>query len=372
MSGNRIVYLATADARGHLMRAQLLTHALRARGAQVDVLTTSEEGVRFLAGFGITASLLSLHYAVQFDTRQNMLRGATDANVAAYLFHPGRMLRDIWRLRPIVRKADIIINDSFHPALLCMGSLPGWRKKVVHVYGVSLRTALETNFEGRVPGWLAGIFRRIIALQIERSRARLEHDFAYTELRDCPDGSYRLPTPVAVVPPGPPAPPGAMQRAAVYMNPHFSDPAMADAIERGLGGAGLQAHLVGEGYAGRSGWLAQDPAWVDRAVGSDIIVSAPGMAALSIALVYRRPILLVVTDQPEQQNNAARAGQSGVLHRTIVWRHDVQAFADEARAACRELIAEARESERGGERHSAAAARVQTWVTLLMGLAKPC
>ena len=29
----RIVYLATADARGHLMRAQLLVHALRAAGA---------------------------------------------------------------------------------------------------------------------------------------------------------------------------------------------------------------------------------------------------------------------------------------------------------------------------------------------------
>lgn len=372
MSGSRIVYLATADARGHLMRAQLLTHALRARGAQVDVLTTSEEGVRFLAGFGITARLLSLHYAVQFDTRQNMLRGATDANVAAYLFHPGRMLPDIWRLMPIVRTADMIINDSFHPALLCMGSLPGWRKKVVHVYGVSLRHALETNFEGRVPGWLAGLFRRIIALQLSRSRARLEHDFAYAELRDCPDGSYRLPTPVAVVQGGQPAAPGQARTAAVYMNPHFCDPAMADALERGLAGAGVHGHLVGEGYAGRSGWLAQDPAWVERAVGSDLIVSAPGMAALSIALLYRRPILLVLTDQPEQQNNAARAARSGVLHRTIVWRDDAQAFADEAGSACRELLAQAPHGGPGSERHGAAAARVQHWVTLLMALARPC
>ena len=70
MSLLRIVYLATADARGHLMRAQLLTHALRADGASVDVLTTSDEGVRFLAEFGIGATLLSRHYAVQFDTRQ--------------------------------------------------------------------------------------------------------------------------------------------------------------------------------------------------------------------------------------------------------------------------------------------------------------
>lgn len=372
MSACRIVYLATADARGHLMRAQLLTHALRARGAEVDVLTTSEEGIRFLAGFGITARLLSLHYAVQFDSRQNMLRGATDANVAAYLFHPGRMLRDIWRLRSIIRHADMIINDSFHPALLCMGSLPGWRRKVVHIYGVSLRLALETNFVGRVPGWLAGIFRRIIALQLARSRARLEHDFAYAELRDALDGGYQLPTPVAVVSGGQPARRGEAHSAAVYLNPHFCDPALAAALERGLDGAGVLPHLVGEGYAARSGWIGQDPAWVERAVCSELIVSAPGMAALSIALLYRRPILLVLTDQPEQQNNASRAARCGVLHRTIVWRGDAQAFAEEASRACRELLENAQDSCPGGERHAAAATRVQNWVTLLMNLAKPC
>ena len=37
----RILYLATADARGHLMRAQLLSRALIERGAEVRVLTTS-------------------------------------------------------------------------------------------------------------------------------------------------------------------------------------------------------------------------------------------------------------------------------------------------------------------------------------------
>ena len=55
----KLLYLATADARGHLMRAQLLTHALRAQGVTVDVLTTSDEGARFLAGFGIEAPVLS-------------------------------------------------------------------------------------------------------------------------------------------------------------------------------------------------------------------------------------------------------------------------------------------------------------------------
>ncbi len=85
----RILYLATADARGHLMRAQLLVHALRKTGAEVDVMTTSEQGQRFLQSFGIEAEILSLHYAVQFDSEQNMLRKATNRNVAHYLFHPG-------------------------------------------------------------------------------------------------------------------------------------------------------------------------------------------------------------------------------------------------------------------------------------------
>ena len=91
------------------------------RPAQVDVLTTSDAGQAFLAAFDIDAAVLSRHYAVQFDERQNMLRDATDRNVAHYVFRPTRMLRDIARLRAIVRDADLVINDSFHPALLFMG-----------------------------------------------------------------------------------------------------------------------------------------------------------------------------------------------------------------------------------------------------------
>lgn len=81
----RIVYLATADARGHLMRAQLLVHALRAAGAgrRADDVRC---GQAFLAAFDIDAAVLSRHYAVQFDERQNMLRDATDRNVAHYVF----------------------------------------------------------------------------------------------------------------------------------------------------------------------------------------------------------------------------------------------------------------------------------------------
>lgn len=76
-----IVYLATADARGHLMRAKLLVHALRTTSVQVDVLT-SDAGQAFLAAFGIDAAVLPRHYAVQFDERHNMLRVDSDAQGA--------------------------------------------------------------------------------------------------------------------------------------------------------------------------------------------------------------------------------------------------------------------------------------------------
>jgi hypothetical protein len=376
----RIVYLATADARGHLMRAQLLAHALRDAGASVQVLTTSDEGRRFLAGFGISAPVLSRHYAVQFDSRQNMLRRETDRNVAHYMFHPGRMLLDIVRLAIRFRRADLVVNDSFHPALLFMGCMPGWRRKVVHVYGASLRHALETNFSGRMPGWFANLFGRIVAWQIGRSRARIAHDFAYGEPQHDGQGGHRLATPVAVVG----ADTGENQdippQAAVYLNPHFEELALAKGLEHGLADTGLHAHLVGEGYADSRGWLAQDEHWIETAARSAFIVSAPGMAALSVATVYRKPILLLLTDQPEQAANAERAAQLGLQHRTVVWRGSADDLAHDVTEAATELLAMGEGSGQDGQgdpdggRHAMegrrnALARLQHWTALLSSLA---
>ncbi|RQO35458.1 hypothetical protein DBV14_32870 [Variovorax sp. KBW07] len=371
----RIVYLATADARGHLMRAQLLTHALRAAGAQVQVLTTSDEGARFLAGFGIDAPVLSRHYAVQFDREQNMLRRETDRNVAHYMFRPERMLRDIVRLRGWFRGADLVVNDSFHPALLFMGWMPGWRHKVVHVYGASLRHALETNFSGRMPGPVARVFGRIVAWQIDRSRARIEHDFAFDAPSHDGRGRHRLATPVAVVD-AVDRSDAAQRVAAVYLNPHFEEPALADGLEQGLADAGLPAHLVGEGYADRPRWHARDEHWIETAAHSAFIVSAPGMAALSIAAVYRKPILLLLTDQPEQAINAGRAAQLGLAHRVVVWRGDARKFARAVTVAAGELRDAGGDDAdtnggRAAEGRQAAIDRLQHWVVLLSALAAP-
>lgn len=368
----RIAYLATADARGHLMRSQLLTHALQVRGVNVQLITTSDEGQRFLAGFGLTATVLSRHYSVQFDTQQNMLRDATDANVAGYIFHPKRMALDILKLRHVLRENDLVLNDSFHPALLFMGCLPGWRHKVVHIYGASLRQALESNFNGRIPAFIAKSYSRIVSFQINRARARLEHDFAYYPVAERVGDRIRIPTPVAVANPGSIQSEQKSAQVAVYLNPHFCDSALATALERGIADADLTAHFVGEGMTSRPGWVAQDADWVTRAASSSMIISAPGMAALSIAHVYDRPIILLLTDQPEQQRNAVRAKELGLRHCTVVWRGDSKMFADSIQAACLSLrvdigLTSTNRSEVPG--YERAIKRLDTWLDVVVSLA---
>ncbi|WP_025122064.1 MULTISPECIES: hypothetical protein [unclassified Serratia (in: enterobacteria)] len=361
----RIIYLATADARGHLMRAQLLVHALRNAGAQVTVLTTSVPGQRFLQQFDIEAQVLSEHYAVQFDDRQNMLRKATNRNVAHYLFLPGRMLRDIWQLQRLFRDADIVINDSFHPALIYMGMLPVWRRKVVHIYGTSLKVALLKNFEGMWSRPFARLFGWIVGRQLNAALACIEHDFACAIDDTHAPTLYRLPTPVALATPSSSE---TEDGAAVYLNPHFSDPALADALTAGLADASVSAHLVGEGYAGFGDWLAVDRLWASRAACAKLIVSAPGMAALSLALVYQKPILLILCDQPEQMANAGQATQLQLLHRIVTWRGDAADFQRQVTEATKQLCAAPVPNSDGSLGLERAQARIDAWVNRLLAL----
>ncbi len=369
----RMLYLATADARGHLMRAQLLVHALRQAGAEVDVLTTSDEGIAFLSEFGIQARLLSRHYAVQFDAQQNMLRTETNRNVAHYVFRPSRMLRDVLQLAPAMARADLVINDSFHPALLLMGTLPDWRRKVVHVYGGSLKAALTANFEGRVHRAFARLFARVVDWQIRSARCSMQHDFAHGP-NEAPDlaahVTHYLPTPVALAGDDPGAA-NANGVAAIYLNPHFRDPALAQALCAGLRQAGLSTHQVGEGYAGQGDWVGVDRDWVARAAHSRLIVSAPGMAALSIAHVYQRPILLILTDQPEQTANAARAAQLKLNHRVVVWRGDANDFQQQVAAAATGLAQARTTPEHAAAGRARALARIEAWTTRLLALCPP-
>jgi hypothetical protein len=292
----RIVWLAAADARGHLMRAHLVRTALARRGVAVDILTTSEHGRAFLRALGSPSALLSSRYAIAFDDRQNMSRARTHANILRYTLRGLR--RDLEVLERRAAHADLIVND-FHPALL-VGDVGA---PVVHVHGTHLWRAIARHFEGSA---LDRPFEAALHALRARSLGIVEHTLE--ERRD--DGDHRFVPPIVSVPmrsrdevraalgvrPG-------QRLCAIYLNPHFRDPALATARERSL--EGFVTHAVGEGYRARRGWRAYDPAFVDVAAAADLLVSAPGMGALAMAHVLDRPLVALVSDQPEQRANLA-------------------------------------------------------------------
>lgn len=387
-----ILLMATADARGHLMRAQLFYHALHARGAEVSVLTTSDAGQEFLAQFDVPSEVLSRHYTVLFDKRQKMRTWATDLRIATYFFLPWHMLRDIQRLSRKIAVVDLILNDSFHPALLVMGGLYPWRKRTVHVYGWSLKESLQQNFMGRMLGPWAHFFHWWVGFGLSRARGRLVHDFAFQvpEQVDPSLPEHQLPTPLALIEAGRDKQPA--RKVAVYLNPHFSDPALAEALETVLqeamalsrnehhrdqddesGDSGV--FLLGEGYAGRPGWHPYATDWIEIAASAELLVSAPGMAALATARSLDKPILLIVTAQPEQQRNALRAASLGLRHRVVPWDESTTAdhFRKSLIAAYRELVLENSDylkRRTGSFDHPAALQeRLNVWTDLLMAWA---
>jgi hypothetical protein len=296
-----ILWLACADARGHLMRAHLVRGALAPRGIDVRVVTTSREGQSFLARLGTRAELLSQHYAVAFDAAQNLDRAGTDACILRYLLDPDRAATDAARLRALVQDATLCVND-FHPVPLLLPRRLG--APVVHVYGTHLWQAIAHHLHGRVPDAMDRAAAALAASLRDRAFAHIEHGLterdgvlppivaAPTRSRDAVRASILGPS--------------ACDRrlAAVYLNPHFRDARIADAIEHALASRGYAMHAVGEGFAQRAGWRGCDRAFNDVAAAADVLVSAPGMGAIAAWAHFGTPLLALVTDQPEQAANA--------------------------------------------------------------------
>src|SRR5205085_4901430 len=192
---HRILWLAAADARGHLMRAHVLRGLLAPAGIAVDIVTTAAEGVAFLAAIGTPARLLSTDYRVAFDGLQNMDRRATDRCVLSYLVRPGGFLRDLGALETLAVSAHLVVND-FHPALLLAPLLAPKLGRVVHVYGTNLWHAIEANFAGRGPRVLGRIYGHLARAARRQAFARIEHsldvDPASAPERTGPR-TYRLP-----------------------------------------------------------------------------------------------------------------------------------------------------------------------------------
>lgn len=303
----RILWLAAADARGHLMRAHLMRGLLAREGVRVDVVTTSDEGRAFLAALGTPARVLSREYHVSFDARQNMARRRTEACVARYFARPDGFLRDLATIEAAAREADLVVND-FHPLLLAAPVFA--RLRVVHVFGENLWRAIERNFEGRLPRGLERLYAAAMRALRARAFAEVEHSLA------APEGGlgarlFRLPPIVPAPRIGRAEVRAALglaqgeRLAAVYLNPHFRDPGLAAALERALAEARFRVHAVGEGYAARPGWLARDARLADAVAAADLFVSTPGMGAVGQACVHGVPLLAIATDQPEQAWNLA-------------------------------------------------------------------
>ena len=305
----RITWLAAADARGHLMRAHLMRGLLAAAGVRVDIVTTSLEGQAFLAALGTPSSRLAGHYGVAFDRHQNMCRARTEECVVRYFTSPARGAADWRRFRELAADADLVVND-FHPLLLA-GPSHWLTERVVHVYGEHLWDAIAHNFAHRGPGFIDEGFSRAMRRLRDRGHARVEHTLdAPLEGRcDHARRHHRL-LPMVALPRRSPAlvrsqlglaPHGKL--AAVYLNPHFTDSRLADALERALDAEGFAMHAVAEGFAGRPRWRAYDPDFADVVAASDLSISAPGMAALGHARMLGIPFLALSTDQPEQSAN---------------------------------------------------------------------
>jgi len=311
----RILYLALADARGHLMRASLLFHALGRAGIAVDVVTTAREGIRFLDSLGVPARLLSEHFRVEFGDRHDMSRVRTDRRIFEYLVFPWRGLADLCRLAALGRGADLVVNDSLHPALLIAPAL-GFPHPVVQLYGENLWRAMEDNLDHRAPPWVAERYRRALHAVRKRAFARIVHTLGATGLEPgSGPRTYRLAPLIAR--PGRTRDtvraelgiPDGVPLAAVYLNPHFRDPAIAAAVEEGLRRRGFRLHAVGEGYAGRPGWIPTDGRFGDVVHAADLLVSGAGMGALELARSSGTPLLVLLGDQPEQARNVAELRQ---------------------------------------------------------------
>ncbi len=293
------------------MRAQLLSGALGDAGIAVDIVTTSRDGVRFLATMGRPSRLLSEHFRVEFGNRHDMSRRRTDARVLNYLLLPWRAMADLRRLAILARGADLVVNDSLHPALLLAPAL-GFPYPVVQVYGENLWRAMESNLDDRAPAWVVGRYRRALAVVRDRAFARIVHTLG--EVGAAPGGTartFRLP-PIVARPDRTRAEvraalgvPDGVPLAAVYLNPHFKDPSIATALEEGLRAGGFRLRAVGEGYRERPGWVGTDARFADVVHAAELFVSGAGMGALELARSSGTPLLVLLGDQPEQARNVA-------------------------------------------------------------------
>lgn len=279
---NSVLWIAVAEARGHLMRALLMRELMLEAGIVIDIATTHEAGRRFVAASGVDAAVLPGGFRLHYDERQNLDRANTRRAFERYLARG--LGRDLRWLRARRDRHALVVDDSLHPAVLAAALMPGrLRRQIVNVHGEHLRDAVFAEASGPE--------RHLLARALRRSRAEVIHSLELP-LHD------RLRPLIAK-----PRPKPRSGFAAVYLNPRFCDPRLAAAIEAAVEQAGLARHAVGEGFAERDGWRAVDPRLCDAIAAAEVLIAAPGMATLSQAHAYGTPLVALSSDQPEQRLN---------------------------------------------------------------------
>jgi hypothetical protein len=368
---SRILWIAVADARGHLMRARRARRML-APSVEVDVVTTSDAGVAFLAALGTPAHVLGRGYALAFDAQQHLERGRTQGRLLRYLARDA--FGDVRRLRRSAEDYDLIVDDALHPATLIASLLfDPLVVPIVHVFGTTLLEAVVEIGGGRreslrspgrktearaassrvpnarvgsvataVPGSSgapgadvgridapipshahqvlsrsqhgprrsgaevpSGLFARLLARALRRAFARIEYavdaDPEGTRLRPLVEPPRRSREAVRRA-----LGVGSDERLVVaYLNPHFADPRLAAALESTPG----RLYAVGEGFAGRPGWVAYDADLADKLAAADVVVSAPGVATLTAVKASGVAYVALRSRQPEQRENLTRLGR---------------------------------------------------------------
>jgi UDP:flavonoid glycosyltransferase YjiC (YdhE family) len=304
VSAPRIVWLAVAEGRGHLMRAVLAKRLLAPSGIDVDIVTTSAAGRAFLDELGVASAIASTGYRLLYDGCQNFAFERTRSEIIRYLVSPRGALRDLAWLERRADGAALVVDDSFHPALLAASLVPGdIGRKLVHLHGENTRRAvLDSAGSGPLAAGIRAALARTPQIEITLGSAA----------DPAPPGTIRLP-------PLLPSPrprdavraelgvPADRRFAVVYLNPYFHDAALAAAIEDALADAGYALHAVGEGFAHRPGWRARDAALPDAIAASDLFVSAAGIGAIAQSRAFGVPLVAIATAQPEQRRNLTAA-----------------------------------------------------------------
>ncbi len=300
--GPRVLWVASAWGRGHLMRAHLMRQELPG----VDVVTTSREGVAFLADMGTPSWSLSRSYQLTYDARQNLRRGRTAAATARYVATD--YARDAAVLTRVARGYDLVVND-FHPSVMGAPITHGLDVPVVHVHGEHLWRAIAAPFKGTPWEALDHIVSPAVHALREAGAARLVHDpLAPLDGVTWSGREARLPPIVA-------SPTRSARRVrdalgvqgrlvVAYLNPYVRDPRVAASIEDACDTLGATLYGVSEPFDGRPRWRRTDPNLVDVIAAADAFVSSASMGAIGQSRARGVPLLMLGCDQPEQRGNA--------------------------------------------------------------------